>query len=214
MSETPKDRSTPTPKTPDPDYEKLVKDCSEEERDVMISNKSLHHAEILYKHILKKANEKICLLTGKCDNQFYEEDNIMELFLSFIKRTNGTGRIEIVCEKQDMCKKFLNSLKKQYKDFKKPESLSLSILDDDSSIINDKDKEKYRVHFMVVDSDGPFRYEKHSLEGAEKEDDEGPVIEAMANFGNKTMSVSLQNFFDKLKAKKATPVNIVDTLHN
>ena len=193
-----------TKKTEDFDYEEYVKDCKESQRNVMISNRSIDHATILITNIVETAKEKICLLTGFCDDTFYAKDVIQNQFLSFIEDTTGSGIIEIIFEegeeKTTKCKEFIKSLVKEYEKWNKTTSLSLYQLDN-NAYITDKDG-KYRIHYIIVDNDGAFRYEKHALEGEQDSEIEGSddsTIEAKANFGNQRISQSLQNSFEGLK---------------
>jgi hypothetical protein len=189
-------------KTEDFDYEEYVKDCKESQRNVMISNRSLEHATILIANIVETAKERICLLTRSCDDTFYTKEVILNQFLSFINKKNGSGIIEIIFEegekKTTKCKKFIESLVKEYEKFDKTTSLSLYQLKDNIYITGTGEDEDYRVHYIVVDNNKGFRYEKHSLEG-ETEDSDDSTIEAKANFGNPRISESLQNSFEGLK---------------
>lgn len=191
-------------------YEEYVKECRKSKRDVMISNRSIGHAAILITNIVEEAEEKICLLTGSCDDTFYAKESIKDQFLSFIKKSRGSGEIEIIFEKREeeavKCKTFVNSLYEKYKEFNMTTSLSLSQLKDNSPITNET--ENQIVHFIVVDNTGPFRFEKHSLVGRESTKIDGAddfIIDAKANFGNINISHSLQSSFDKLK-KYTNPI--------
>ena len=196
-------------KADDFNYEEYVKACKKEQRNVMISNRDLGHATILISNIVETAEEKICLLTRCCEDSFYTKPEIQSQFLSFINKENGSGKIEIIFEagekKTTKCKEFIKSLEKEYKKFTETPSLFLYQLKDNSYITGtDKDEgEDYRVHYIVVDNNKAFRYEKHSLEG-ETEDSDDSTIEAKANFGNQRISESLQNSFEGLKKCSST----------
>ena len=191
-------------------YKEYVKECSRGFRDVMISNKSIKHAEDLITEIIHIATERICILTGSCDDKFYNKKSILEEFESFIKKTDGRGKIQIICECDDVelndgngCKELIRFLYNEYEKQEKPESLSLYRLKN-NGVIKDV-KSEHAIHFMVIDNNGPFRYEEHSIEGdrsAKIADSCGFLIEAKANFGNKAISKSLQDYFDKLKEDK------------
>lgn len=194
-------------------YKKYVNECSKERRDVMISNRSIRHAEDLITEIVHIAKERICILTGSCDDMFYNKESILEEFESFIERTKGKGEIQIICECKDTetddhnnCKNLISFLSNKYKEQKAPESLSLYTLKDNFPIIKVQDsRKKYAIHFIVIDKNGPFRYEEHSIKEDQStriENSRDFLIEAKANFGNKTISKSLQEFFDKLKDNK------------
>ena len=198
----------------DSEYNEAVKACSRERRNFMIPNKSIVHAEYLFKEIISVSREKICILTGSCDDKFYNKDSILSAFRSFINNTEGEGKIEIICEAEPdsglKCEKFIKAIRKEYEKNKKPESLSLYQLTDNYPITNGNDVGKYVIHFIVVDNNGPFRYEKHSMRdkcSVPIEDSVDFTIEAKANFGNEVISESLQGSFDKLKNSKYTSKN-------
>lgn len=190
-------------KTDDFDYEEYVKECKESQRNVMISNRSLEHATILISNIVETAEKRICLLTRCCEDSFYTKEEILNPFLSFINKENGSGVIEIIFEegekKTTKCKKFIESLVKGYEECGKTPSLSLYQLNDNKYITGTDKDEEYRIHYIVVDDNKAFRYEKHSLEGKQDLETDDSTIEAKANFGNQRISESLQNSFEGLK---------------
>lgn len=197
-------------------YEEHVKECKEKRRNVMISNKSLSHASILTEAIVEEAEKKICLLTGACDDIFYKKENIISKFKSFIKKTEGTGKIEIILEKNNEdgnnCSGFIRILNEEYSKYHKQDSLSLYRINDNDLITDNQ--ENCVTHCMIVDDNGPFRFEKHSINkdktGSERiKEAKDFIIEAKANFGNENISRSLQNYFELFK-KKSTLININD----
>lgn len=188
-------------------YEENVKEFSRNRKDVMIQNVDLANAECLFTQIINKAEKKICILTGTLDDSFYTKESIQNALKSFVDRTNGQGIIEIILEARDdsinKCKGITKFIFNKYLEYGKTGNLRQYQLMDNHLIINEK--EEYIIHFINVDDDGPFRYEKHSLNGmnsASIDDSEISIIQAQANFGNPKFSSSLQELFDRLKYYK------------
>lgn len=177
-------------------YIEYIKECKDKGHNVMISNGSIKHATILIPYIIESAERKISLLTGSCDDDFYTKDPVLSQFLKFIDDTNGDGKIEIVYEADTgKSKGFIEKLTKRYLEYKKPCNLTQYEMES-SELITDDDG-KNVLHFIVVDDDGPFRFEKHSTQ----EDQKSDIIEAKANFGNKRISKSLQTLFTQIRAQ-------------
>lgn len=82
------------------DYTKFMNNCAEKRSNVDIANRSIEHAKILTSKLVEIADHRVCLLSGACEDKFYSQEAILKNFLSFIERTKGEGKIEIIFEKE------------------------------------------------------------------------------------------------------------------
>jgi hypothetical protein len=182
-------------------YPAFVSKCREEKLNIMVPNSTEEHATILIKNIIQTAKEKISILTGECKDDFYCQSGILEEFESFIDRTEGHGEINIIIEngfKREVCDEFINRLKSRYTRLGiSPLPLKVSELEENNVITLIEKGAERKEHFIVVDNDGAFRYEKHPT----NPDDD---IEASANFGNQRLSRMLQKAFDSYPVREVS----------
>jgi len=146
-------------------YDELVSRCATSKSDIWIKNKSISHAAILFKYILKSAQKDVYLISGKMDSAFYaNKSTVVEAIKEFLSSSEHKLSIIVTTCVDRLA---IDGLKTALSE---SESARLNICE-----LNLSEEDAKEVsHFMVSDV-GALRYETDHT-------DDGDVT-ALASFG-------------------------------
>lgn len=168
----------------DKEYNKLVEEAAENDKNLIIPNSSVAHAILISQKLIDKAENNIKILTGELTSVYY--DHISDNLGNATRKLSRLGAIRIIIS-----------------DAAARENPTLNnFLRDNNNVIQVKrvneqvdriDPESFRNHFLVSDSKR-YRFEKPHT----REDLDEFKVEALANFGDEERAEVLDSFFDKI----------------
>jgi hypothetical protein len=164
------------------EYESIVAHCADADSSLELSNRHIAHAAILTKHIVRRTENTLDIITG----------SMPELFFSKIKKQLETTlqkgvQVKIIFVNKIAPCEDLSLLAKHY-----PNQLKLFQIPD---AIRPTVKE-HIAHFCVSDKK---RFRIEEIHG-DKDFVKDPSIKAIANFNNPEIAKQLQHTFEELVA--------------
>lgn len=169
------------------EYFKTIDDCAKNRKNLTISNGCAEHAAYLIKTFFKHAQEKVCIFTGEMYDGVFEDNDLCEEALVFLRKSGCN--LSIILEKE--IDSTLLSQKALIRAISADDSLEgsfrLSYATKDVSDIN---------HFAVMDGEA-FRYELDHLDR-----------KAIANFGDDINGSKLQKIFEIISSFSTTIIPV------
>ncbi|WP_434637390.1 hypothetical protein MLC35_01025 [Sulfurimonas sp. NW7] len=163
------------------EYKRYVEEAREKKEDFRFANSSTDHAKILIENIILDANRNIKILTDSFNEFFYNQ--LKENFINFLKK-DANNKLEIILSSKEK-NSLLDELKSKFLD-----QVSVILIDKEKL---PKDKETEEIVNYIVNDNNAFRYEYSD------KDLEYGVVEAVANFNNKSDADSLISNFEQIK---------------
>jgi len=156
------------------EYEAIVKEAVEQNKDTFIENSTIEHARVLTVYLLKQANKIIRIFTGTLPELFYTDKRIKESFEEAIKNKRT---IQIIVEDKNNIPQYFKNLIKE----KKIE-------------IRENNSKNVKNHFFLSGKKAfkvELPHEKNNFNG----------IRGKANFNNRELGLHIFNIFDELWGK-------------
>jgi len=161
-------------------YIEAVREAVKNKIDKRFANSSVQHAEVLIKAVIDDAKESIYILTTNFYAGFFNA--IKKTLIQFLEKDKS--KIYIITKENNNNMKEIEDLLKEYKN-----NLQVKFIKDNEFPKNNETKEN--VNYIVNDNNS------YRLEYSDKYLNQG-IVEAIANFNNKSESNTLIAHFKKL----------------